>query len=175
MVFKKKLSKRELLLWQVSLAVLLVIAADVLVRQAKAAFTRVDKEIILSEAEVLKMQSVIESKGKLESAYAKINPDSAAVKDADSFLKTIGRYAKSSGLNIRNMKANTVQEKGLFKVYSVEIESQQPIMSLAKFLDVLNEEVKGVGIERLQISAQNQKELPKAILTVNAVTFEQEE
>jgi len=173
MIFKKKLTKRELLLWQVSIAVVLVIAADVLVRQAKAAFMRLDKEINLSEAEVLKMQSVIENKGVLESAYAKISPDSVTIKDADSFLKMIARFAKSSGLNIRNMKANAVQEKGLFKVYSVEIESQQPIMSLAKFLDVLNEEVKGVGIERLQISAQNQKELPKAILTVNALTFEQ--
>ncbi|MFA6217008.1 MAG: hypothetical protein WDL87_05080 [Candidatus Omnitrophota bacterium] len=173
MIFKKKLSKKELLLWQVSIAVVLIIAADGLIRKAKTAFARLDKEISLSEAQVLKMQSVIGNKGMLESTYATINPGSATIKDADGFLKTIARYAKSSGLNIRNMKANAVQEKGLFKVYSVEIESQQPVMSLAKFLDVLNEEVKGVGIERLQISAQNQKELPKAILTVNAVTFEQ--
>jgi hypothetical protein len=172
MILKKKLSKRELLLWQVSIVALLVVTVNIAGRQVKAAFMRLDKEILLSETEVLKMQTVIENKGVLESEYAKINPGAGTIKDADSFLKLIGRFAKTSGLNIRNMKANTVQEKGLFKVYSVEIESQQPIMSLAKFLDVLNEEVRGVGIERLQISTQNQKELPKAILTVNAVTFE---
>ena len=74
-------------------------------------------------------------------------------------------------MNIINIKPNLIKDEKKYKTLSIKVESQDDIITLAKFLYALTEEKKNIGIERVQVKAQGKEELPRISLWLNATIF----
>ncbi|HOU36312.1 MAG TPA: hypothetical protein PK562_03495, partial [Candidatus Omnitrophota bacterium] len=86
-------------------------------------------------------------------------------------LQEIERLARKAGINLLNVKPTATKDEGLYRVYSLRVEMQDDVAAVARFMNMISEEFKGAGIERLQISGQAKDELPKVIAAINAVVF----
>jgi hypothetical protein len=168
---KKKIKRQELILLSAWIIIILVISGDNIIRKASSRFYRLDEEIAASQEKLVRLNAILKREKELNSEYEKVFSGYSPVKDSDSLLQEIDAIAKKLNVNITNIKPASTKEDAAFRSYSIKIEGQDDVYAIAKFLNVLTEEIKGVSIERLQFSAQNRDELPKVTTTVNALVF----
>jgi len=93
------------------------------------------------------------------------------IEDTEGLLQEIERLARKAGVNLLNVKPTGSRDEGLYKVYSLSVEMQDDVAAFARFMNMITEEFKGIGIERLQINGQAKGELPKETAALNAVVF----
>lgn len=134
---------------------------------------RLDEEIALNEKKLLVLKAVSNNSGELNAEYAKIFLGRKGAMDSDSLLEDISNIAGKSGINIFDIKPSTAKEEKGHKTYTVKIESQDDIWKLANFINLLTEQQKNMGVQRLQINAKGKEELPRISLVLNAVTFKE--
>jgi Tfp pilus assembly protein PilO len=170
-MIKTRIKKRELILALIWLIIIGGIVADSVVRKAYLRFSRLEEEITLNEEKFLRLSAILKQSKEVNSEYEKVISKYKEITDSDNLLQEIEKIANKANINILNIKPTATKDEGLYKSYSLKIEVQDDISSLARFLYTLTEELKSIGVERLQINSQSRSELPKVSLLINAVVF----
>ncbi len=155
------------------LIILLAVGIDALMRKTGSRFISLDDEITINQAKLNRLKAVLKQEKELSAEYDNIFSNYRPIKDSDSLLQEIDSIAKKLNVNIINIKPGTVKQEPGFSSYAIRIDGQDDVYSVARFLNVLCEQIKGLSIERMQFSAQNRDELPKVSITVNALVFKQ--
>jgi hypothetical protein len=163
--------KQTLILIAAWLIIIVVIIGDSVVRTVYNRFGRLNEEISLGEEKLARLQQIIKQSGVVDAQYDKAVRGYKNIRDTESLLQEIERLARKSNVNLINVKPTATKDEGLYKIYSLKIEIQDEVSALVRFLDIISEEFKGVGIERLQINAQTRDELPRASAVINAIVF----
>ncbi len=169
----RKLKKKELLLISLWLIIILGVVGDFAFRSVFVKFGRLDEEISLSEEKLLRLKAIAKQEKGLERGYRNLFAGYKDIKNSDKLLQEIQNVAKQADATILNIKPVSEKDEGLYKIYSIKIESQDEIQFIVKFIQALSQELKGVGIQRLQIAAKEKQELPRATLVINAVVFKE--
>jgi Tfp pilus assembly protein PilO len=165
--------KQTLILIGAWLIIILVVIGDSVIKNVYNRFGRLDEEISLAEEKLVRLNAIIKQAKTVESQYDKVTQGLRNIQDTESLLQEIERLARKAGINLLNVKPTATKDEGLYKIYSLKIEMQDEVAALARFMNMVSEEFKGVGIERLQINAQTRDELPKATAAINAIVFKQ--
>ena len=163
--------KQTLILAAAWLIIILIVIGDSVVRNIYERFGRLDEEITLAEEKLVRMNAIIRQSKSVDSQYAKITEGLRNIQDTEGLLQEIERIARKAGINLLNVKPTATKDEGLYRTYSLRVEMQDDVAALARFMNMICDEFKGVGVERLQISGQAKDELPKAIAQINAVVF----
>ncbi|MFA5101074.1 MAG: type 4a pilus biogenesis protein PilO [Candidatus Omnitrophota bacterium] len=163
--------KQTLILIAAWLIIIVAVIGDSAIRNIYNRFGRLDEEISLAEEKLVRMNAIVKQAKAVDSQYAKVTQGLRNIQDTESLLQEIERLARKAGINLLNVKPTAAKDEGLYKVYSLKIEMQDEVAALARFMDMVSEEFKGVGIERLQINAQTRDELPRASAAINAIVF----
>ena len=167
----RKFKKRELILMGFCLIIIAAILTDTVIRGINLRFSRLDEEIVFNQEKLLRLNTILRQAKELNSQYERLLSGYKELKDSDIFLQEITGIAKRININILNIKPGLTKDEGLYRIYSIKIEIQDEVSSLAKFMHVLSEEVKSINIEQLQINTQGKDELPKASISINAAAF----
>ncbi len=165
--------KQTLILLGAWLIIILLVAGDTAVRKIYSRFGMLGEEISLGEEKLLRLSAILRQEKDVASQYEKISAGYRNIPDTDSLLQEVERLARKSGINLLNVKPTASSDEGLYRVYSLRIEAQDEVPAIARFMNILSDEFKGVSIERLQISAQNRDELPRTVAAINAIVFKE--
>ncbi len=168
---KKKIKRQELILFSVWFIIILIFAGESITRKVRSRFSSLDDEITASNEKLLRLKAILKQEKELNAQYTKVLSGYRPIKDSDSLLQEIDAIVKKLNVNILNIKPASTKEEKEYRVYSIKIEGQDDVYAIARFLNILIEELRSVSIERLQFSAVNRDELPKVSITVNALVF----
>ncbi|HQJ15833.1 MAG TPA: type 4a pilus biogenesis protein PilO [Candidatus Omnitrophota bacterium] len=163
--------KQTLILIAVWLIIILIVIGDSVVRNIYGRFGRLDEQISLAEEKFLRLNAILKQAKAVDSQYEKLTQGLRNIQDTEGLLQEIERLARKAGINLLNVKPTATKDEGLYRVYSLRVEMQDDVAAVARFMNMISEEFKGAGIERLQISGQAKDELPKVIAAINAVVF----
>jgi Tfp pilus assembly protein PilO len=172
-MIKKKIKKRELILFSLWLIIISVIFADQAIRNAYLKFSRLEEEISLNEDKLLRLNAILKQSKEINSGYEKGFSKYKAITDSDSLIQEVEKIAGKTNINILNIKPATPKDEGLHRTYSLKIEVQDEVSSVARFISSLSEELKSIGVESLQINSQSREEFPRVSLLINAVVFKE--
>lgn len=135
--------------------------------------TNVEAEIAQNEQKLFKLKSILGKAGELNSEYEKAASKYKGPTDYDSLLQDISNIAKRLDVNILNIKPAVLSEDAKLKTYSIKIQSQCDVSAFTMFLHRLTEELKNIGLERVQIEAQGRDELPLISLSMRTTLFKE--
>jgi len=169
----RKIKKREWILLSLSLVIVLAVIMDKIIQKTFVTLRNLDQEIAINEKALYRLKTVLSQSKELNTIYAKIMSTQRFSSDPDNILQEIEKIAQKLNLNILNIKPTIIKDQGAYKIYSIRIESQDDIKILAKFLHILIEDIKGIGVERFQINAADKDEPPKISLLINAIAFKE--
>lgn len=168
-----RIKKRELLLITLCVIIVAAFAAENLASKSFFKFSRLSKEIALGENKLLELNAILKYSDEVNAQYERVIAGYKEIADSDSLLREIEDIAKKTNLNILNIKPSPAKEEALYKIYSIKIQAQDEILSVARFINSLTEGLKSAGVERVQINSENKNELPKVTLLINAAVFKQ--
>jgi len=154
---------------------IIVIAVVIYMAISKASFrfNQLDDQITSNQEKLGRLNAIVKQEKELNREYEKALAGYNPIKDSDSLLQEIESIARKLNVNIVNIKPVSTKEETAYKSYSIRIEGQDDVYAVAKFLNILTDELRSVSIERLQVSSQNRNELPKVSVVVNALVFKQ--
>jgi hypothetical protein len=170
---KRKLKRQELILLAAWIIILLPYFGFSMIQKVYSRYNRLDGEIAANKAKLARLNAIVNRERELNGEYQNAFSGYRPIKDSDSLLQEINAIAKRLNVNITNIKPASVKDEASYRSYSIRIEGQEDITEITNFLNVLTQEIRGVNIERLQISAQNRDELPKVSISINALVFKQ--
>lgn len=171
MKFIRPFRKRELTLIWICLIIIAGIVTDKVIQRINLKFIRTEAEIAFNQEKLLRLNMMLAQAKELNSEYERFLSGYKELNDSDALLQEITGIARKMNTNILNIKPGATNHEGSYKRYSIKIEIQGEIPSLAKFLYVLTEELKGINIEQLQINTQGKDGLPKASISISAAAF----
>ncbi len=160
-----------MILGSVWLIIIAAIGSDFIVRRAFVRFAQVEEEISLNEEKLLRLTAIVRQAKAVDGEYEKLVSGYRTVIDADNLLQEIETIAMKAGVNILSVKPTANKEEGVSRIFTLKIDAQDDVLAVARFIHALSQGLKGVGVDKLQINAQNREELPKASMIVNAVVF----
>ena len=166
-----KVTKRELILTALFALVYIAVLTEKFVEKVYANFQNLEKEIVLNEKKLVYLKTVLNKSGDINAEYDRFFSGKIGVKDSDKLMQDINNIARRLNMNIINIKPSLVKDEDKYKLFSIKIESQDDVATLAWFLDAITEQQKNIGLERVQIKAQGKEELPRISLALDAVTF----
>jgi Tfp pilus assembly protein PilO len=167
----RKLKKREWILLLFSFIIIFVAIANGVIRSVFAKVSALRQEQSQHEKALLKLKSIVNEAATLNTAYDQVFSQCKVLRESDNLLQEIERISNRAGANIINIKPTLAKDDGFYKMYSVRIESQDDLPTFARFLYTLTEEIKGIGVERIQIDAQAKDDAPKINMLLNAAVF----
>lgn len=167
----RKIKKREWTLLIIFFIIIGVMLGKNLVSAFYAGSARLEEEIAQSEKKLFNLKLILRQTNKLNAEYEKLTSSRKGVQYSDNLLQEIENIARKTGVSILNIKPSVTKEEAQFKIYSIKLESQVDIATFSRFLYVLTEELKRIGVERIQVNAQRRDEPPRIFLTLNAVSF----
>lgn len=170
---KRKIKRLELILLGVWLIIVISVVAYMAISKASFRFSQLDNQITVSQEKLSRLNAIIKQEKELNAEYEKALTGYNPIKDSDNLIQEIESIGRKLHFNIVNTKPISAKEDTAYKSYSLRIECQDDVYALAKFLNVLTEQLSSVSIERVQISSQNRNELPKISVIVNALVFKQ--
>lgn len=153
------------------IGIVVVVMADKAVYNFYINFKSLGEEIEFNENKLVKLKAVSKRAEAINSEYEKTITKYKGLKKSDNLLQEISGIARRLGVNIINIKPSLTKEEAKFKTYSIKIESQDDVSTFARFLYALTEELKSVGVKRVEILAQGKDELPLISLTASATVF----
>ena len=167
----RKIKKREWTLLIIFFIIIGVMLGKNLGDAFYAGSARLEEEIAQSEKKLFNLKLILRQTNKLNAEYEKLTSSRKGVQYSDNLLQEIENIARKTGVSILNIKPSVTKEEAQFKIYSIKLESQVDIATFSRFLYVLTEELKRIGVERIQVNAQRRDEPPRIFLTLNAVSF----
>lgn len=172
-MLKRKLNKRE----KNTIAIFFIISLFVLtyniIYTAFVKFTAVNSEIIQNEQKLSTLKTLLGRTKELNSEYAEIASKYKGPADYDTLLQDISNIAKRLDVNILNIKPTVVSDDSKLKTYAIKIQLQNDVSAFANFFHTLTEEIKSIGVERVQIEAQGKEELPLISLFIKTALFKE--
>lgn len=168
----RKIKRQELLLLAAWLIIIVAVAGEFAVSRTKAKFSRLNDEIGSAEEKLIRLQAILNQKDTLILESAAVLSDYKPIQDTDRLFEEIDAVAKKLNVNVYNKVPLQPKPERGYTVYSVKIDCQDEVSSIAKFLFTLIEQLRTVSIERLQIVAQNRDELPKVSIVLNGLGFD---
>lgn len=169
----RKLNKREKNILLIFLILSLSALACNIIFTVCTNLKNVEAEIAQNEQRLFKLKSILGKAGELNSEYKKITSRYKGAKDYDSLLQDISNIAKRLEVNILNIKPTVISDDAKLKTYAIKIQSQCDTAAFAKFLHTLTEELRNIGVERVQIEAQGREELPLISLSMKTAFFKE--
>lgn len=174
-LFKKKtMTPREVSL---AIATAVVIGLVVIVLSTErtfATFETLSSIINVQEKKLLALKGIIEGQKKLNEEYVRLVMSQEEMDDSSLVLKEIESIARKTGINIVNMKPSLPRDEGAYRTYDIIIESQNDVQHFSRFLFTLTDEMKRIGVDRLNIVAQARNEPPLISLSLNAIALKKE-
>ena len=170
---KRKIKRLELILLGLWLIIVISVVIYMAISKASFRFNQLDDQITLNQEKLSRLSAIVKQEKELNAEYEKALAGYNPIKDSDSLLQEIELIARKLNVNIVNIKPISTKEETAYKSYSIRIEGQDDVYAVAKFLDILTDELRSVSIERMQVSSQNRNELPKVSVVVNALVFKQ--
>lgn len=176
-VFLSNLSKREkaIVLLTVSVVVLAVIYLSA-VEPLLARFNKLNSEIGLKKRKLEKIYQLLGHREKIEAEYEKLVR--ATIKESSdeeiiaSILNQMEALARSSGVQINNIRPERVKEEAGYKRLSIEVSTESNVDALFKFIYNLETSPALLKIERLQISpSRKQDGLVEATFNIVRISF----
>lgn len=171
MARKKEFNIRE----KIAMIVLVVIGVSIfafnMAYKSVIRFKQINTEIVNNERKLFELTAILRTANKLNSEYETIASRYRQQHDYDSLLQDISNIARVSGANILNIKPTLVNEDKKLKTYVIKIQSQDDVSTFTYFLRALMEELKTIGVERVQIEAQGKDELPLISLFIKTAVF----
>ncbi|MCG8430567.1 MAG: hypothetical protein MJA29_05310 [Candidatus Omnitrophica bacterium] len=167
----KKISKRELILAGVTLAVLSFLAAESGVRAVHRDFSRLDARIREREATLFAYKSALAGEKGLEKTYKETVEHYTGLADSDRLLSEIGMLAAEQNLNIIHMKPSQPRTRGNYRGYTIEVRVQDDVERFSAFLFSLTDRLKRVGVRRLQMRGKGENALAVIDIELNALAF----
>ena len=169
----RKFKKKELILLLILFIMLFGSLTLSALRGMYLGFMNLEKEISRNEEKLLRLRSIVKQAKELDSEYERLISGHQQLKDSDSLLQEIETIANKLNINILNIKPTIAQEESLYRVYSITIESQDDVSSLAEFWHVVTEKLKNVSLERIEINARDKAETPRITFLINAAVFKE--
>lgn len=173
MLNKRKLNKREKNIICIFLILSISALAYNIISTVSASLANIETDIAQSEQRLFKLKSIVSKSRELNSEYEKTASRYKGAGDYDSLLQDISNIAKRLDVNILNIKPAIVNDDAKLKTYLIKIQSQCDVSSFAMFLNRLTEELKNVGVERVQIEAQGKDELPLISVSMKTALFKE--
>lgn len=173
MLKKRKPTKREQVLFFVLFLVFLLVLARKGIQRLLINSHRLNETISTSEKELAQLNGVLRQARVIDSEYDKVFSGYNGLNGSDSLLQEIGAIARTSKVNIFSIKPILTEDTDKYKAYTIKIESRDEIASFIKFLSNLTEGLKGIGVQYLQINAQNRNEVPQIYIILKAILFKE--
>lgn len=167
----RKATKREQLLFFILFMVFLAVLAKKGIQQMLVNSRRLSESISAGEKEMSRLNGVLKQAHAINTEYEEVFSGYRGLSSSDDLLQEIGNAARRLNLSIFSIKPVLIEDADKYKAYSVKIESRDDIANFIKFLYNLSDGLKGIGVEHLQINAQNRSELPQISLTLKAIIF----
>jgi len=173
MLKKRKLNKREKYIIYVFLILAVSALAYNIISMVLTNLTTIKAEIAQNEKRLFKLRSILNKAGEFNSEYEKTASKYKGAKDYDSLLQDISNIAKRLDVNILNIKPTIISDDKKLKTYAIKIQSQCDVSAFTMFLNRLTEELKNIGVERVQIEAQGKDELPLISVSMKTSLFKE--
>jgi hypothetical protein len=170
---RKQLNRRELILLAVVAAIVAGMAIERAVYFTRRKFFRLDAEVKLAEAQLGRLYTLFVNRAELEADVRLSAEKAKQIKDSDGFIQVIESYAKRAGLNIVNIRPRQARQENTHTVYAVEIDAQDQVYVLAKFLNAVVSDFDSVGVQHLQINAPQIREIPRMSLVLSALALKE--
>ncbi|HOW42804.1 MAG TPA: hypothetical protein PLF03_03980 [Candidatus Omnitrophota bacterium] len=165
-----KLRKQELSLLAIWVIIIAAVGIDQGVRHFIGKAGGLDEEISLNEEKFIRLRGILKQEKAVEEQAAKVFAGYKDIQSTDSLLQEVQAVARKIGVNILNVVPSTKNEGGQ-KVFLIKIESQDDVASVLKFIYTLTEELKGVGVDHVQINAKEREQLPRISLYLRSTVF----
>lgn len=168
---KRKATQREQLLFSILFLVFLLVLARKGVQQLITNSHRLNEAISISEKELARLNGVLKQARVIDLEYDEVFSGYKGLNSSDNLLQEIDNIARKLNLNIFSIKPTLTEDTDKYKVYTIKIESRDEVAAFIKFLYTLTEGLKGIGVQHLQINAQNRSELPQINTILKAIIF----
>ncbi len=135
---------------------------------------RVNKEIEKLNVDLLKARRALGLKDQVEEKYKnyqeKVLITGSDEEETAKLLREIENLSRPIGLYILNMKPLPVEDEGLYKRYSIQLEGDGEIITIAKFLYSIQTSPSFLKVQRLQMNARSGTKLLRANLFITKIS-----
>lgn len=169
----RELNKREKNIISIFLILSLLALSYNLIATLFTDLTNIEDKIVQNKEKLFKLNGILAKAGELNSEYEKIASKYKGASNYDSLLADISNIAKRLGVNILNIKPTLISDDAKLKTYAIKIQSQCDVSVFTIFLHRLTEELKNIGVERVQIEAQGKDELPLISVSMKTALFKE--
>lgn len=168
---RRGFTKREWTLLTIALILFFGFCIDRYIRGVRGVLRGLDTEIAQEEKTLHRLRTTVVQSRDVADEYESIISNYADLKDSDTLLQQIEGIARKNSINLLNIKPTAVKDEGTHTTYSIRLESQEDITVFARFLHALTEDLQRIGVERVQINAQDTNAPPRIVLSLTAVAF----
>jgi len=175
--FFNKLSKKERIGLVVALVIIIVVLVDKLViSPVGEKFRRIDQEIDFSEKKLSRDLRNINNKDLIESEYKKYKDfvkksSSSDEEDVANILAEIESLARSTGVNLVDIKPQATKRTDFYKEYAIAVEVEASMEQVITFLYNLNNSEQLLRAVKLRIGLKSKESsLMKASLLVTKIS-----
>lgn len=127
---------------------------------------------------LLKMERALKLRGRIEKEYKhyqeQILTTGSNEEEMASLLRELESLSRPFGLYISNIKPLPINDQGFYKKYTVRLEAEGELITLAKFLYSLRTSPQLLKVERLQLEARKGSDLLRANFLVTKVSVRAE-
>lgn len=160
--------KRERVIFLVWALLLLATVIKIAAQRVSTDFEKVNTEISLREARLVKLTRLMRQSSQITAEYGRIMKNEKT-KDSGTLIREIENTARKAGVNLINLKPFQLKEQNLPETQALKVEVQDSLPSIVRFFSLMNDELSGIGIERVQIVIPRQDEAPRAAFMITAV------
>jgi len=158
-----KLSKREKkILYAVIALVTLVLIYNFLVDPLINQWSSVNRQIKLTKIKLQKSLSAIKKKAEVDKEYAvyasKMQSKGSDEQDITQILNELETLARKSQAKITSMRPKPSKDKGYYKRFVVEIETESAMQSLMKFIYDVKNSPQLLKVSRLNLNTKSSQE-----------------
>ncbi len=174
---KLKLSKREKLIFYLSISLFLLLVLERMVFSPLVdRLSALNQEIQLKESKLMKGWRIQAKKDQILTEYKKFEiffKTKASDEEVTSMLlKEMEKIARESGVALSNLKPRPSAARGLYREYWVELQTEAPMEKIITFMYKVNDSQLLLNVDRLILSLKEEgKEDLKAIMVVSAIVI----
>ncbi|NQT95817.1 MAG: type 4a pilus biogenesis protein PilO [Candidatus Omnitrophica bacterium] len=158
-----KLSPREKnILYVVIGVVIIALSYNFLIGPLINQWNSINRNIKLSKIKLQKSLSVIKKKPEIDKEYAtyaaRMKSKGSDEQDITQILNELETLSRKANLKITSMRPKPSKDKGYYKRFVVEIETESPMQSLMKFIYDVKNSPQLLKVDRLNLSTKSSQE-----------------
>lgn len=161
----RRREKIFMLLWVLAVAVFFLKSG---VERLIGDFRRLNMEIASGEIRLARLSGMASDSGAINAEYARRVSSRQNVNDSGNLIQRIENIARKARVGLVSLKPAQPGESGQGVEARLTVEIQDDMSSIARFFALVNKELGGIGIERVQIFVKNREESPHAVFLISA-------